>query len=200
MAEAKPFRMSPARARDRAQEVAIPRPGAPSQSRALRRAVVAYAQAEDYAREIRTLWEEAAESFLTIGRWLNKARETLAHGEWQRLVEQELPFDRNRAYQLRAVATMVDTGRVLEEELPTSSATAYEFASLDAGALERAKREGVLRPDVKRPEVKAWKRRVLAVAGEGSAARQKAALQARIARLEAELAEAQAALRRLEGG
>jgi hypothetical protein len=196
--------MSPSRARSRAENTALVAnaPG-PSQLRALRRTIVAYDTAAEYAQEISTLWEEAAESFLTIGRWLNKARETLLHGEWQRLVEEQLPFDRNRAYQLRAVATMVDAGRVLETELPSSSATAYEFASLDRDVLELAKREGVLRPNVKRQEVKAWKRRMLALGASQTesdtlAVRRKALLQ-RIAQLEAGLAEAHAELAEISG-
>ena len=174
----------------------------PSQTGVLRRAIVAFASVDDYVREIETLWGEAAETFLLIGRWLNKAKETLAHGEYQRMVEERLPFDRSRAYQLRQVALMVDRGRVAEPDLPRSSGTAFLFASLDNEALTKAKQEGVLRPDVRRQDVIEWKRRILG-APQNEAERRKrlAALQTRIERYKSQLALAEqelAALNSLE--
>jgi len=179
-------------ARDRAKEVVPARlEDAPSQTKHVRRTIVAFEKVEDYVAEIETLWKEAAETFLLIGRNLNKAKELLPHGEYQRMIESCLPFDKSRAYQLRMVATMVDNGRVAEGDLPRSSATAFLFASLDRHAIARAKQDGVLRPDVRRQEVQEWKRRLAGLPNNAEAIeRLRATLRARIRRYEDELARA----------
>lgn len=190
------FVMRKEKARDRAR-VAVPAriDNAPSQTRNVRRAIVRFSSVEDYVAEIRTLWTEAAETFLLIGRHLNQARDALPHGEFQRMVEECLPFDKSRAYQLRMVAQMVDARRVQEVDLPRSNATAFLFTSLDAEAIARAKEDGVLRPDIRRQEVVEWKRRLLGPPQNAQAiARARAALRMRIRRIEEELERARAEL------
>lgn len=168
---------------------------APSQARDVRRAIVKFSNVEDYIAEIKTLWTEAAETFLLIGRHLNQARDALPHGEFQRMIEQRLPFDKSRAYQLRMVAQMVDARRVDEVDLPRSSATAFLFTSLDDESLARAKKDGVLRPDIRRQEVVVWKRHQLGPPRNAQAiVRIRAALKTRIRRLEEELERARAEL------
>lgn len=196
------FTMRKDKARNRAKTAVPARlDDAPSQTRHVRRAIVRFASVEDYVSEIRTLWAEAAETFLLIGRHLNQAKEVLPHGEFQRMVEERLPFEKSRAYQLRMVAQMVDAGRVGEEDLPRSSATAFLFTSLDAKSIARAKEDGVLRSDIRRQEVVTWKRRLLGPPHNNeSLARAKATLRARIRRLEDELERAKAELAALDGG
>ena len=194
-----PFKMKRTDARDRVKEAVPARlEDAPSQTKYVRRTIVAFERVEDYVAEIETLWKEAAETFLLIGRNLNKAKEILPHGEYQRMVESCLPFDKSRAYQLRMVATMVDSGRVTEGDLPRSSATAFLFASLDRNAIARAKEDGVLRPDARRHEVQEWKRRLAGPPQNAEALeRMRVALRARIQRYEEELARARAQLAEL---
>lgn len=190
------FVMRKDKARDRAKAaVPIRLDDAPSQARDVRRTIVRFSSVEDYVAEIRTLWTEAAETFLLIGRHLNQARDALPHGEFQRMVEERLPFDKSRAYQLRMVAQMVDARRVEEVDLPRSSATAFLFTSLDDEGLARAKKDGVLRPDIRRQEVVVWKRRLLGPPRNAQAvARTRVALKARIRRIEEELERARAEL------
>lgn len=195
------FKMKRTDARDRVKE-AVPAhlEDAPSQTKHVRRTIVAFERVEDYVAEIETLWKEAAETFLLIGRNLNRAKEVLPHGEFQRMVQTCLPFDKSRAYQLRMVATMVDSGRIAEEDLPRSSATAFLFASLDREAIARAKDDGVLRADVRRQEVQEWKRRLAGPPqNKESLSRMRAALRARIQRYENELARAREQLAELGG-
>jgi hypothetical protein len=179
-----PFKMKRTDARDRVKEAVPTRlEDAPSQTKHVRRTIVAFERVEDYVAEIETLWKEAAETFLLIGRNLNKAKEILPHGEYQRMVQSCLPFDKSRAYQLRMVATMVDSGRVAEDDLPRSSATAFLFASLDREMIARAKDDGILRADVRRQEVQEWKRRLAGPPHNAvSLARMRATLRARIQR------------------
>jgi len=194
-----PFKMKRTDARDRVKEAVPTRlENAPSQTKHVRRTIVAFERVEDYVAEIETLWKEAAETFLLIGRNLNKAKEILPHGEYQRMVQSCLPFDKSRAYQLRMVATMVDSGRVAEDDLPRSSATAFLFASLDREMIARAKDDGILRADVRRQEVQEWKRRLAGPPPNAvSLARMRATLRARIQRYENELARAREQLAEL---
>jgi len=186
------FVMRKDKARDRVKAtVPVRLDDAPSQTGSVRRAIVRFSSVEDYVAEITTLWTEAAETFLLIGRHLNQARDALPHGEFQRMVEERLPFDKSRAYQLRMVAQMVDARRVEEVDLPRSSATAFLFTSLDAEGIARAKKDGVLRPDIRRQEVVMWKRRLLGPPQNTQAiTRARAALKARIRRMEEELVQA----------
>ena len=114
-----------------------------------------------YAGEISRLWAEAQDRFLKIGRYLVRAKAALPHGSFEAMVADELPFGRHVAWQLRTVATAVDGGRLVEDELPNSYATAFKLASLDDEVLDRAKAENVVRPDVTRAEVTSFVRRVI---------------------------------------
>ena len=113
-----------------------------------------------YVREIERLWSEAQERFLTIGRYLVRAKQHLPHGAFEVMILNELPFGRHVAWQLRTIAVAVDGGRLIERELPRSYTTAYKLAKLEDDALERAKRDGLVRADVTRSEIVAFLRRL----------------------------------------
>lgn len=113
-----------------------------------------------YTEEIGRLWSEAQDKFLKIGRYLVKAKELLPHGSYEAMVVDELPFGRHVAWQLRTVAMAVDGGRLIEDDLPNSYATAFKLASLDDDVLKRAKVENIIRPNVTRAEVVSFVRRV----------------------------------------
>lgn len=113
---------------------------------------------EEYAREISRLWREAQQSFLAIGRYLVQAKRKLAHGEFQRLVEASLPFGRQTAYELRMIAEAVDGGRIPEPKLPQAASVAYQLATLKPDDLAAADQDGLVRPDLRRFEIIAWKR------------------------------------------
>ena len=163
----------------------------------LRYAIADHDSAAAYARDISRLWRETQRAFLAIGRNLVRAKERLPRGEFERMVSNELPFGVSLAYQLRMIAEMVDTGRVLEAELPTNATTAYQLAVLSSTELAEARQMGLVRPDLKRPEIISWKReRACAVLGSNSERiarerdrilRRMAALDEERARLEAEL-------------
>src|SRR3954451_16848228 len=55
-------------------------------------AVVPQADVEGYVREINRLWNEARDKFLAIGEYLIQAKETLSHGEYEKMIETRLPF------------------------------------------------------------------------------------------------------------
>lgn len=113
----------------------------------------------EFVREIHVLWEGTKQRFLLIGEYLITARATLPHGEYEQMVNDELPFGASIARQLRAVAQAVRSQVIPVDALPSSYATAYQLTTLEAEELEAAKSQGLVRPDVKRHEIVDFKKR-----------------------------------------
>lgn len=148
---------------------------------------------EEFVQEIATLWRSAQEKFLLIGRYLVQARHRLPHGEFQAMVENELPFGYQVAYQLRMVAEAVDSGRLPGAKLPPSYATVYQLATLTTEQLRLADQRNLIRPDVTRPEIVRFKRDLRQTSTPAPVDRRTALLEerdrlrARLAVVEAEL-------------
>ena len=106
--------------------------------------------------EIDKLWSEAQDKFLTIGRYLVLAKRKF-HRSYEATILPQLPFGKGVAYQLRAIAVAVDEGRLLEEEMPRSYATTYQLVSLPASHFDLARKENLVRRDVMRREVAAFR-------------------------------------------
>ncbi len=111
---------------------------------------------DEVVEEIGKLWQEAQEKFLAIGRYLLRAKRQF-HRSFEGTILPQLPFGKGVAYQLRAVATAVDEGRVLEDELPYSYATAYQLVSLSVDHLALARSKNLVRRDVLRREIETFK-------------------------------------------
>lgn len=114
-------------------------------------------EGDDLVDEIGRLWDEAQQKFVAIGRYLVRAF-SLYEGTFEETILSRLPFGRIVAYQLRAVAEAVDSQKLPESRLPRSYATAYKLISLPPLDYEEANKRGVIRSDVTRPEVEAFKR------------------------------------------
>jgi hypothetical protein len=167
----------------------------------LNSALVRYERREDFAREINTLWQRAQATFLTIGRYLNMAKSQLPHGEFNAMIERDLPFSPRTAFQIRAATVAVESGRLPSDRLPQNYTTIYYLSTLPDDALEKAKQSGLLRPDLRRSEVVAFKKKILEAGeaeiehGEATAQRlaalrrQKAAIEEEISRLERAVAQ-----------
>lgn len=113
---------------------------------------------EDYAAAIAALWNRARDSFIAIGRALEQAKVRLPHGEFERMIEADLPFDKRTAHQIRVAATAVTSGRLPVAKLPSSYSTIYHLATLPSDAIQLAERQGLIRPNLRRSEVIAFKR------------------------------------------
>ena len=113
---------------------------------------------EAYVQELTRLWREAQDRFVAIGEYLMHARETLAHGEYERMVASDLPFGRAVAHTLRTVAAAVREGKLQRPELPRSYTTAYFLATLPPNQLALARSRGLVRHDVPRSSVDAFRR------------------------------------------
>lgn len=123
-------------------------------------AITSLHRREDYISEISRLWTTAQENFLTIGRYLNRAKETLEWGEFEAMIDRELPFSASVARKFRAVATLADSGAIPSGLLPRSYSVAYEVCTLTDEERSMAIAAGVVRPEARREEVAAFKRRL----------------------------------------
>lgn len=131
-----------------------------SRAEGLLNAVVPQNDAAGYVREISRLWNEAKDKFLAIGEYLTLAKQQLAHGEYEAMIRSQLPFGKSAAHRIRAVAEAVRDGRLTRDSLPQSYATAYELTLLTDQQLRIAEDRGLVRPDVYRSEIVAFRRAV----------------------------------------
>lgn len=146
--------------------------------------------------EIDKLWGEAQEKFLAIGRYLVQAKLRF-HRSYEASILPLLPFGKGVAYQLRAIAVAVDEGRLLEDEMPRSYATAYQLVSLPPSQFDLARKENLVRRDVLRREVEAFRIRLRGsdpLQDRGTLQREKERLEAEAARIAGRLAEISLAL------
>jgi hypothetical protein len=134
------------------------RPGGLSRAEGLLNAVVPQNDTAGYVREISRLWNEAKDKFLAIGEYLSLAKGQLAHGEYEAMIRSQLPFGKSAAHRMRAVAEAVRNGRLTRDSLPQSYATAYELTLLNDEQLRLAQDRGLVRCDVYRSEIVAFRR------------------------------------------
>jgi hypothetical protein len=153
--------------------------------------------AEDYVATISHLWRQAQGTFLDIGKLLIRAKDTLAHGEYTEAVEARLPFSGRTAYQLREAARwameMDRLQAISLTQLPGAYSTIYLLSTLDRASLERAKHDGLIRPDLRRAELVAWRRKRM-----GEPVRTRADLEARREKLRRDRDRLEAELREIE--
>lgn len=113
---------------------------------------------QEFAQEIRYHWNRSRKEFLSIGRYLNRAKEILPHGDFEAMIESDMPFSVETAFRFRAVAEAVDTGRLSLDVLPGAESVAYQIVTMTPDELERAKAQGLVRPDVTRRQLIDFKR------------------------------------------
>lgn len=116
---------------------------------------------DDLARlrsEIRLHWVSAAKSFLKIGRALRRIEERLGRAGFERFVAEKrvLPFGRSSAIKMMSVARAVDEGRIESDQVPPYS-VAYDLVTLPDSMLQLAAQQGLVRADVTREEISAFK-------------------------------------------
>jgi Protein of unknown function (DUF3102) len=114
----------------------------------------------NFADVIKQAWTEAEENFAAIGRYLNHAKMQLNHGEFMAMVENDLPFRYSTANRLMKVAAALDAGVLPTNRLPPSYATVYELLTLSEEERQRALDEGVVRPEMQRKDVAAFRKQL----------------------------------------
>jgi hypothetical protein len=109
--------------------------------------------------EITSLWKQAQEKFLAIGRYLIRTKEKFPKA-FEREVVAQLPFGYNVAHQLMSVAKAVDSGILKPNELPRTYSVAYHLTTLDNAQLLEARRTGLVGPDVSRRAIIEFKKSI----------------------------------------
>ena len=149
-----------------------------------------------YVQELTRLWREAQDRFVAIGEYLLHAKEMLPHGEYEKMIASDLPFGRSVAHNLRTVAVAVREGRLSRPELPRSYTTAYFLATLEPNHLALARERGLVRHDVPRSSLNAFRRELRLPGPDGTTdlvkervrlRMQLQAIQARIAEIDDEM-------------
>ncbi|PWC32675.1 DUF3102 domain-containing protein [Azospirillum sp. TSO35-2] len=153
---------------------------------------------QEFAQEIRYHWNRSRKEFLSIGRYLNQAKEILPHGEFEAMIGSDMPFSVETAFRFRAVAEAVDTGRLSLDVLPGAESVAYQIVTMTPDELERAKAQGLVRPDVTRRQLIDFKRSLRPPKGVTPNDRRRQLL-AEYARLKSRMAEIRDELRRDHG-
>lgn len=105
-----------------------------------------------WREQILDAWRDSVTGIIETGRRLEQSRQELGHGEWGALVA-GLPFDHSTVTRLRAIAA---DERICAHahNLPASWYSLYELTKLDDETWAAGVEGGVIRPDVKRPEIK----------------------------------------------
>jgi hypothetical protein len=138
-----------------------------ARTRTLSNSILELRSEGEVVEEVAKLWGEAQEKFLAIGRYLRRAKDRFP-GSFEKKIIAALPFGKNVAYQLRLVAEAVDNGRLAEEHLPRSYATAFLLVSMPEQDFLEAQKRQLVRASVTRPEVYAFRRELKAFrAGAG---------------------------------
>lgn len=107
-----------------------------------------------WAVRINAGWQKLAEGAIQVGRDLIEAKEMLAHGEFQSMVESQLRFDPSVARKLMAIARHpVISKRAHVHVLPTSWGTLYELTKVPPGILLAKIADGTITSKLERKQV-----------------------------------------------
>lgn len=123
-----------------------------------------------WQERIAAAWRASLEAIFETGRLLGEAKAALPHGEFTAMIEADLPFSPHTAQVLMKVARderLTNPSRATL--LPPSWYALSELSRLSDADLDAAFAAGVVKPDMERAQIKAWKsgQRRAAVVAEG---------------------------------
>ena len=116
---------------------------------------------EECITAITALWERSQRNFIAIGKYLLRAKEKLGHGEYGKMIESELPFNRSLAYMMRSIAEAIESRKISQDECPTDYATAYRLISLPPDKFQLAREKALVKPTLRRHEIVDFRRAFL---------------------------------------
>jgi hypothetical protein len=104
---------------------------------------------------IQTAWQKSFEHIIETGRLLLEAKADKAmRGKFEEMIKHKLPFGRDAAYRLMAVAPHPVLSDVAHApHLPPSWMTLYELTKLDDESLRAGLEDGSIRPGMERKDV-----------------------------------------------
>jgi hypothetical protein len=115
-----------------------------------------------HTERISEAWQKSVEAIIETGRRVLAAKEgpnKLPHGEFLKMVNEDLPFGEDAAEQLMAIAAHpVISNSEHVRNLPPSWGTLYQLTRLPAPVLEAKIADGTINPGMERKDVAALKR------------------------------------------
>jgi hypothetical protein len=111
----------------------------------------------EFTSAIEQAWAGATRRYILIGRYLIQAKVALPHGEYEAMLESDLPFNRSTAFKLRKVTEALDAGGIADKELPPNYTLLYEVSTLTKRELAEARARKLIRQDVTRREISEFK-------------------------------------------
>jgi hypothetical protein len=131
-------------------EVLPPLPSTQSRMEALARPRTS----RQFANEIRSHLSRSVEEILAVGELLIEAKQTLQHGKFEAMVEEELGWSPATAQRLMIVArTPFLSNPAHGQLLPTSWRTLYELSQVPEDEFRQAIEAGAIKPEITRSEV-----------------------------------------------
>jgi hypothetical protein len=110
--------------------------------------------AKGFAKKICAAWQSSLRGILECGRLLVAAKQRLKHGQFQKMIEAELPFTPSTAQRLMAIARDRRlTNPAHAQLLPPSWYSLYRLSTLSNAQFKTAIEDGTIRPDMERDEI-----------------------------------------------
>ncbi len=110
--------------------------------------------ADEFAERIARCWRKSLDAIFEVGRLLIMAKERLPHGEFEAMVESNLPFGPRHARRLMAIAEDPKlSNRTHVSVLPPTVGTLYELTKLDEEAFTARVADKTIRPDMERRDI-----------------------------------------------
>jgi N6-adenosine-specific RNA methylase IME4 len=113
------------------------------------------APASAWAARITACWAASREAVFEVGRLLIAAKEALAHGEFGKMIEADLPFEARTAQMLMKISAddRLSDAR-LASFLPPSYSTLFEITKLTTEQIDAGIAVGTIRPDMRREDIR----------------------------------------------
>lgn len=107
-----------------------------------------------WAERITAAWNKSRDGILEVGQLLIEAKVALGHGEFEKMITDQLPFNPSTAQRLMIIARddrLVNPAHA--QYLPPSWYTLYELTKLDDDVFAKAVKSGIIKPDMERKDV-----------------------------------------------
>jgi hypothetical protein len=107
-----------------------------------------------YPAKIEAAWNKSRDGIFEVGRLLIQAKAELPHGEFEAMIEAELPFGPSTARRIKAIAEDAWLAkRAHVNVLPNNWGTLYQLTTVPVEDRDRGIVEGIIRPDMERRDV-----------------------------------------------
>lgn len=111
-----------------------------------------------WAGLITVAWNKTRDGILDVGRLLDEAKGELEHGQFEAMVEKDLPFGPRSARRFMAIRRDPRiSNRTHESVLPANWGTLYELTKLSDEEFAEGVERNIIRPDMERKELNAWR-------------------------------------------